>query len=125
MIRFSPTTFIANEVIPAGARVKFVAGSAVRVELADAADDLELGTAILHSGKDSYAVDSEVGVQLRAASATRTAIAANGSITAGAPVYRADDGKVSNASVGGSTVCGIALEASGADGDKIEILGLW
>jgi hypothetical protein len=112
------TTFIAHETIPAGARVKLVSGSAMRVELADAADN-EIGTAILFSGKSSYAPDTEVGVKLIYSDGTRTALAASGSVTAGGVVYRAADGKVSHT---GSDIFGYALEASAADGDPIEVL---
>jgi hypothetical protein len=124
MLTPDTATFIAAEVIPAGARVKFVAGSGIRVELADAADDLDIGTAILHLGKDSYAADSEVGVKLRNSGGTRTAIATATGIVAGAPVYRGNDGKVAPAAVSASSIYGIALEASGAANDKIEVLSI-
>jgi hypothetical protein len=120
MIRTSITTFIANEEIPAGARVKLVSGSAVRVELADAAD-VEIGTAILHSGKSSYAVDTEVGVALLTHPGTRTCLAA-GAFAVGATVKRMADGKVDDTGAGDNF--GIALEASAADLDLVEVLWL-
>lgn len=109
------TTFTATEIIPAGARVKFTAGSATAVELADSTDT-EIGTAILHSGKSSYAAGEGVGVKLINDPGTRTLIAA-GSYAAGAVLYRANDGKVDDS---GTDDFGYAMEASTADGDLVE-----
>lgn len=113
-------TFIASETIPAGARVKLVSGSGIRVQLADASE-VEIGTAILHSGKSSYAAETEVGVKLISSPGTRSVIADAGDITAGEPIYRADDGKVGDTGV---NFFGYALEASGAAGDVIEAISL-
>lgn len=109
-------TYIANETIPAGARVKFVAGSVVKVELADAGDQ-EIGTAILHSGQSSYAAGYGVTVNLVSNPGGRT-LCADGAITEGNPVYRAANGRVSAAGPG--EAIGIALETSTTDGDCID-----
>lgn len=114
----SVTTYIASEVIPAGARVKFVSGSALIIQLADAAE-VEIGTAILHSGKSSYAIGDGVGVALLTNPGTRTCIALS-AITAGATVKRAIDGKVDDSGAGDNF--GIACEDAAADGDWIEVL---
>lgn len=120
MLRSSITSFIAAETIPAGARVKFASGSIVRVELADAADN-EIGTAILHSGKSSYAVDTEVGVALVGHPGTRTCIA-TAAFAAGVIVKRDVDGKVDDGAAGSDF--GIALEAAAEAGDTVEVLYL-
>lgn len=109
-------TFIANEAIPAGARVKFVSGSTVKVQLAGIADT-EIGTAILHSGQSSAAADTGVAVKLNGSPGSRTFNALD-AITAGNPIYRAASGQVS-ASGPGEQV-GIALESSTTSGDFIE-----
>ncbi|MEA3212853.1 MAG: hypothetical protein QOE70_5910 [Chthoniobacter sp.] len=111
-------SFIAAELILAGARLKFAPGSAIRVVNAGIGD-VEIGTAILHSGKDAYAAESSVGVKLSADPGTRTCIAA-GPIVAGATVKRAAAGKVDDGGAGSE--CGIAMEAAGADGDTLECL---
>ena len=116
-------SFIAAELILAGARVKFAAGSSIRVVNAGI-NDVEIGTAILHSGKSSYAAESAVGVKLNVDPGSRTCIAAgaiapNGS---GLPINkRAANGKVGDGSGNGSEV-GIALEDAAADGDFVECL---
>lgn len=121
MLTQSPATYIAAETIPAGARVKFVSGSSMRVELADAAD-VEIGTALLYNGKSSYAADTEVGVQLISdGTRTRTCIALS-AIAVGATVQRAIDGKVDDAGAGDNF--GIALDSAAADGDTLEVLSL-
>jgi hypothetical protein len=118
MLRTSPTSFIATEAISAGARVKFTAGSVTHVELADEGD-VEIGTALLHSGKSSYAAGTAVGVALIEQPGTRHCIAAS-AIAAGAVVKRADDGMVND--TGNGNNFGQALEAATAAGDVIEVL---
>jgi hypothetical protein len=113
-------SFVANETIPAGARVKFVAGSTIKVELADAYD-VEIGTAILHCGKSSYAANTAVGVKLIMDPGTRHVIAAS-AFAAGAIIKRAVDGKVDDTGAGEGI--GIACEAATAAGDLIEALWL-
>jgi hypothetical protein len=120
MLSQSIVSYIAAEIIPAGARVKLVSGSANRVELADAAD-IEIGTAILFSGKSSYAAESAVGVALLTHPGTRTCLAA-GAFSAGAIVKRMADGKVDDTGAGDNF--GIALEASTADLDQVEVMWL-
>jgi hypothetical protein len=111
-------SFIAAELILAGARVKFAAGSAIRVVNAGI-NDAEIGTAILHSGKSSYAAEDAVGVKLSADPGSRTCIAA-GAIANGATIKRAANGKVDDS--GNGSEVGIALESAGADGDSVECL---
>ncbi len=107
-------SFIATEAIPAGARVKFTSGSVVAVELADAADR-EIGIAILHSGKSSYAAGDPVGVFMRFPTVT---LYASGAFSAGATLRRMVDGGVDDTGTGAPFA--IALEAATAAGDFIE-----
>lgn len=118
MLSQSIVSYIAAETIPAGARVKFVSGSANRVELAGA-NDIEIGTAILFSGKSSYAAESAVGVALANHPGTRTVLADACDITEGESLYRANDGKVADS---GTSLFGVALAASSAANDNIEAL---
>lgn len=120
MLRTSPASFIATEVIPAGARVKFTAGSAMHIELADSGD-VEIGTALLHNGKSSYAIGDAVGVALTSQPGTRTCLAFS-SFAVGATVKRADNGYVDDAGAGDNY--GIALEASTGLGDFVEVLSV-
>jgi hypothetical protein len=111
-------SFVAAELILAGARVKFAAGSVNRVVNADAGD-AEIGTAILYGGKSSYAAESAVGINLIHNPGGRT-LRASGAIDASAgpvAIYRAAGGAVS-ASVSGEAV-GLAIESAG-DGDFFE-----
>ena len=119
MLRNEPIiSFNAAEAISAGARVKFSSGTNTIVNAVLA--DVEIGTAILYSGKSSYAIGDAVGVKLNNAPGTRTVIA-NGAIAVGAVVKRAAAGKVAPASGTGANYA-IAMEAAGADGDLIEVL---
>jgi hypothetical protein len=118
MLSQSIKTFIADEVIPAGARVKLVSGNTARVQLAGETDG-EIGTAILHSGKSSYAANTEVGVALLNHPGTRTCRAAS-AFAAGATVKRAAGGNVDDTGTGANF--GIALEAATAAGDLVEVL---
>ncbi len=120
MLRTSVTSFLATELIPAGARVKLTAGSTTHVELADEGD-VELGTALLHSGKSSYAAGEAVGVAFITHPGTRTCIAAS-AIAAGAIVKRADNGKVND--TGNGNNFGVSLESADADGDTIEVVAI-
>lgn len=114
MLRPNPTSFTANETIPAGSRV--VLRSDLKVELADS-ETREDGIALLHNGKSSYASGDSVAVHLIAT--VQTCVAA-GSVSAGAVVYRMDDGKVDD--TGSGAAFGRALSAAGADGDLIDVL---
>lgn len=114
MLRPNPTSFTANETIPAGSRV--VLRSDFKVELADS-ETREDGIALLHNGKSSYASGDSVAVHLIAT--VQTCVAA-GSVSAGAVVYRMDDGKVDD--TGSGAAFGRALSAAGADGDLIDVL---
>lgn len=118
MLTQGTPTFIAAELILAGARVKLAPGSGIRVVNAGI-NDAEIGTAILHSGKDQYAAESAVGVKLTSEPGSRTCIAA-GAIAAGALIKRAAAGKVNDTGLGADV--GVALEDAAADGDNIEAL---
>ena len=120
MLTPSIVTYIANETILAGCRVKFVAGSVTAVELADAAD-VEIGTALLHSGQSSYAAGYGVGVQLVNTPGSRTCNAA-GAFAAGAMLRRMADGLVDD--TGPGDIFGVALEAATAAGDLVDVLCL-
>ena len=120
MLTPSIVTYIANETILAGCRVKFVAGSVTAVELADAAD-VEIGTALLHSGQSSYTPGYGVAVQLVNTPGSRTCNAA-GAFAAGATLRRMDGGLVDDTGVG--DIFGIALEAATVAGDLVDVLCL-
>ncbi len=120
MLRNSVTSFLATELIPAGARVKFTTGSITHVELADEGD-VEIGTALLHAGRSSYAAGTAVGVALISHPGTRTCIALS-AMAAGAIVKRANDGKVNDTGSGNNF--GVALEAADGDGDLIEVIAI-
>jgi len=110
------TSFVADETIPAGARVKYI--GACRVALAGLAD-VEIGNAILDTGKSSYAAGGAVGVILK--HPLQYAIA-GGVIADGAAVKRAAAGKV--LADGEGAACAIAFEAAAADGDVIVVMPL-
>ena len=110
------TSFVANETIPAGARVKYI--GAAKVALAGLAD-VEIGQAILDTGKSSYAAGTAVGIVLKRP--LQYAIAA-GPIVDGSTVKRAAAGKV--AADGEGAACAIALEGADADGDVIVVMPL-
>lgn len=118
MLTPSVTTFIATEVIPAGARVKFTAGQAGHAVSLAVAADVEIGTALLHSGKASYAIGEGVSVALIAQPGTRTCIAAD-TIAPLDIVKRDVAGKVGVGGAGDNF--GIAFEASSA-GKFVEVL---
>lgn len=109
-------SYIANETIYAGSRVKFISGSVVKVELADAGD-AEIGTAILHGGQEYVAAGYPITINLIGNPGGRT-FRASAAITAGDTIYRAADGKV--ASSGSGDAIGIAAESAAADGDFID-----
>lgn len=84
-----------------------------KVTYADAADDYH-GTA----EQATFAAGEIVSVRLRSASGTRKMVA-SAAITAGAPVFNANDGKVAPS---GNNAIGYALEAASGDGSVIEVL---
>lgn len=116
MISGSPMTCIAHETIPAGARVK--RRSDLKVELADAADR-EMGTALLHGAKSSYAAGEPVPVVLINHPGTQICIAGD-TIAAGDTVKRAADGRVAVVSGDGSNY-GVAQSAATV-GQYVEVL---
>ena len=111
-------TYIANETIYAGSRVKFVTGSVIKVELADAGDT-EIGTAILHSGAEFVVAGYGVSVNLIGNPGGRT-LRAGGAFAAGATLYRSADGKVDDSGSGDAVA--IATESADADGDFVDAL---
>lgn len=119
MLTPATPSFIASGAIPAGARVKFVAGDPTKVQVAGV-NEAEIGTAILHCGKDSYADGTAVGVKLLAEAGGRHVIAA-GVIALGASLLRAANGKVDDGGAG-TEIGLVAVEAATADGDIIEAI---
>jgi hypothetical protein len=76
-------------------------------------NEAEIGTAILHCGKDSYADGTAVGVKLLAEAGGRHVIAA-GAIVKGASLLRAANGKVDDGGAG-TEIGLVALEDAAAD----------
>lgn len=108
-------TFTAGAALSQFARVKLSTGKLAAAGLADGA--AELGTL-----EEAAFADLDVrAVLLANAPGSRKMIAAK-SISAGATVYTAASGKISDAAATGATKIGIALEAATADGDIIEVL---
>lgn len=118
MLSHNIVTYVAAVAIPAGSRVKFVAGSAISVTLAGA-QDIEIGTAILHSGRLSYPAGTAVGVKLMNDSGTRTCVATT-ALTAGQLVRRAAAGQVDD-TAGVGDPFGYACEVAAA-GEFVEVL---
>ncbi len=109
-------TFYADVALTLGQRVKIKSGSTtspIEVELA-AAGEAHIGTVLKPA-----ALDKLVAIKPRNAPGTHEMVA-NGAISAGAVFYGAAAGKIS-ATVAGAPL-GIAVEASTADGDIIEVL---
>lgn len=107
--------------IPAGSRVKFDVNTVNSVVVCGHADQ-EIGTAILYSGKNVYAVGDAIGVKLNNAPGTRTVIVGAVFALGAEPValLRDDNGQVSP--TGAGTAYAIALEAPQAVGDMVEAL---
>lgn len=103
--------------IPAGARVKLV--TPTTVTLAGVAD-VEIGTAILHGGKDAYSAGDGIGIVMAQHPGTRIC-KASGAIPALTIAKRAANGLVTAGGVGDNYV--IAFEDA-ADGDWFEGLTL-
>lgn len=107
-------TFNATEDIPAGRRVKYVAGGGVA--LADDSET-EIGVSGLHSGKLTYASGEAVQVVLRC---LPVLCEAAGTFADGATVKQMADGKVDDTGTGGDF--GLALQAATASGEYIQVL---
>ena len=106
-------TYAAGEALKLYARVKKAGDTVVTAGLGAA--DTAIG--IVHSGNQNSGENTTV----RLLSGTGSAfMIANGVIAQNAPVYGAASGKVS-ATVSGAII-GYAEQASGADGDIIEVL---
>lgn len=103
-------TFEAGAAIAQHLRVKLTAGKLA----AAGASDRELGT----MERDSFADGDKVAVRLRTAQGTGKYVAVD-TIAAGAICFAAAGGKISAT---GGIVVGMALEASSADNDIIEVL---
>lgn len=106
-------TFVAGEALEAHRRVKLSTGYGDQVEYADAADDY-IGVTLA-----AAASGEQVAVKLKRASQGTVEVEAAGTITAGATIYGAADGKVSSASTG-TDKFGKALEAASGSGAIIE-----
>jgi len=112
----SPKTFLAAEVLAAYRRVKLSSGSGTYVVYADQADSSSfLGITI----GEAAAIGDPVPVELKGVTRTVKATAAD-SFAAGAILYAANDGKVSDSASGNAI--GTALEAASNDGDVVEII---
>lgn len=107
-------TFHATEDIPAGRRVKYVAGGGVA--LADDSET-EIGVSCLHSGKLTYASGEAVSVHLRT---LPVLCEAAGTFADAAIVKQMADGKVDD--TGNGAQYGIALEAATASGEYVQVL---
>ena len=106
--------FTAGGAIGQHLRVKLTAGKLAVAGITDK----EVGTII----QAAFADGDVVGVRLRTAQGTCKMIAAATGITVGAEVYTAASGKISHTYATSSYPIGMALEASTADGDVIEVL---
>jgi len=109
----SPKTFTAGEALEAFRRVKLSTGSGTQVEYADQSDSNNyIGVTL-----EKVASGKHVAVALKGNYRTFKVVASE-ALSAGAELYAADDGKVSD-TVSGNAI-GTALEAATADGDIIE-----
>lgn len=110
-------TFTAAEALAANRLVKLASGSGVSVQYNDQSDS----NAYIGVTQNKVANGEMVTIALKTNGRTMIAIASE-TLSAGATLYAADDGKVSDTSSGNAI--GKALEAATADGDEIEcILG--
>ena len=109
-------SFIASEAIPNFRRVKIDAATR-RVSLADEGDAFD-GVSI----SMCQAAGDAVTVRFKTDPGTFE-IEASGALVAGASLYDVDDGRVDDSDSGGSVgVLGVALTASMAAGDTVEVL---
>lgn len=113
MINGNTKTFVASAAIARGARVKVASnGTIATAGLAEK----EIGTAL----NPAAASGDRVTVQLRTAAGTHTMLA-SAALAVGATAFTAASGKV-GASASTAFQVGTVLQASGADGDLIEVL---
>ena len=109
----SPKSFTATEALAAFRRVKLTSASGVAVEYADQTDS----SGFIGVTNAPALITAQIGIDLKGASETFKVTAAD-PFAAGATLYAADDGKVSD-TANGETI-GTALEAATADGDIVE-----
>lgn len=109
-------SFKATEAIPAGRRVKYVAGGGVALA---GAGEVEIGISQLHNGKSSYASGDPVSVLLHR---LPVLVEAAGAFADGATLQRMADGKVDD--TGSGAQFAIALEASAAAADIVQVFPL-
>lgn len=107
-----PKTFTAGEDLAAFRRVKLSSSTVVYADQADSTSYLGVTMNAVSSG-------DLVTVRLKNAEGTFKCVAAD-TFSAGAALYAADDGKVSDSSSG--SVIGTALEAATAAGDVVEVI---
>ena len=98
-------------------RVKLTAGLVVLAGLTD----VDVGTLVRRYKSSGLGKDTVALVLARNAPGTRRCIAAS-AIAVGAEVDTAANGKVNDGAVATSIPYGIALTASGAGGDELEVL---
>jgi hypothetical protein len=106
-------TFLTSEAVPIFRRVK-IAGATRKISLADAEEAI-VGVTISDT---AAAADDASTVRFKGDPGTFE-IEAAGVIAAGAVVYGAADGKVDDS---GTTAIGVALTASAAAGETVEVL---
>jgi hypothetical protein len=108
-------TFTATEALAIHRRVKLTSASGTAVEYADQSDsDSYIGTVL-----KAASLGASVPISLRSQEKTEKGVAAD-TFAAGAALYAADDGKISDTSSG--NCIGTALEAATAAGDVVEWL---
>lgn len=106
-------SFVASAAIPQFSRVKFTGG---KVAVAAATEN-----AVGFTERASFADGNDVAVFLNSFSGTVPAIAAK-AIAAGAAVYAAAAGKVTDSDAGSALFLGYAGTAAAADGDVFELI---
>lgn len=107
-------SFEADAAIPLHARVAFEAdGKIVAAGLAVK----EIGTSL----QEAFAAGDIIAVKLRTAPGTHKMICSE-ALAVAAPVYTESDGEVQDTAQATSFLVGIALEASAADQDIVEVL---
>lgn len=110
-------TFTAGEALAQFRRVKLKSGSTTVPLQVEYADKNEKSIGYTETAAASGAL---VAIRPHNMPGTRIATASE-ALAAGAVIYGADDGKVSDTATSAATL-GLALEAATADGDQIEIL---